>query len=157
MLLYISLYKILVVAPTYNIWCDWLSQVMSWMMYPIRFCGSWSMAILLTNLMNWESLIRTKRYFKTIFEKEQDIIEELSICQPVWQLCFISTNKWLCTKGQKYNRTQMSWPGRPDLDVWDGTSWPGRPGQDFASCLRRLGRPGQDVCVLLYFCPFVVM
>ncbi len=31
------------------------------------------------------------------------------------------------TKGQKYNRTQMSWPGRPRQDA---KSWPGRPNSD---------------------------
>ncbi len=34
------------------------------------------------------------------------------------------------TKGQKYNRAQMSWPGRPAQDVWDRTQ---SPGQDVPS------------------------
>ncbi len=44
---------------------------------------------------------------------------------PYWQYPDRTLGNISPTKGQKYNRTQMSWPGRPDSEVWDGTSWPG--------------------------------
>ena len=69
------------------------------------------------------------------------------ICQ---RLC--GRKIWVCpggvplpTKGQKYNRTQMSWPGRPGQDVWDRTQgardikskfWVAPPGHTLFFALR---------------------
>ncbi len=56
-------------------------------------------------------------------------------------------NRWkdvnIVRKGQKYNRTQMSWPGRRLRQ--DAKSWPGHLGQDVPSQTSESGHPAQDI------------